>query len=127
MLFRNSYFLTWIRSRSMGSQTRRRMLKEMLKEMCRAALVLVALLIVAACTPQEATVRLKDEIPVDSAEIIHARFPCRSPDLHFFGYRFRVYLNKETGDGNICWDLLSRKWTWYILPEYKLSRLNVRK
>ena len=95
--------------------------------MCRAAVVLMILLISAACTPQEATLRLKNDLPVDSVEIIHARFPCRSPDLHFFGYRFRVLLNKEHGDGDICWNLLAQKWTWYILPEYKISRLNVRK
>jgi hypothetical protein len=92
--------------------------------MGRGAVVLVTFLILTACTPQEATVRLKDELRGDSVNIIHARFPCRSPDLHFFGYRFRVELKAEFGYGDICWDILSRNWSWYILPEYRLSRLN---
>src|SRR5215472_6519700 len=91
---------------------------------CRAALVLVTFLTVAACTPQEARVRLKEEIPADSVEIIHARFPCRSPEAHFFGYRFRIFVNKEVADGDVCWNLSSGKWSWYILPEYTLARLN---
>ena len=95
--------------------------------MCRGTVVLMTLLILAACTRQEATLHLKNDLPSYSIEIIHARFPCRSPDLHFFGYRFRALLNKEHGDGNICWNLSAQKWTWYILPEYELSHLNVRK
>jgi hypothetical protein len=26
--------------------------------------------------------------------------------------------------GDICWDVVARSWTWQILPEYPLSRLN---
>ena len=52
--------------------------------------VLAAFLILSACSREEATTRLKDDLPVEELRIIHARFPCWSPDLHFFGYRFRV-------------------------------------
>ena len=89
--------------------------------------VLAALLILSACTREEATTRLKDDLPVEELRIIHARFPCWSPDLHFFGYRFRVTLKGESGDGDICWNFSTRQWTWRILPEYRLSRLNPRK
>ena len=59
--------------------------------MCRpVCALLVAVLILGGCTRQEATARLNNDIPVDTLQIIHARFPCRWPDLHFFGYRFRV-------------------------------------
>src|SRR6516165_1669917 len=60
--------------------------------MRRAAAVLVAFLILSGCTREEARARLQDDIPADTIDIIHARFPCHSPDLHFFGYRFRVIL-----------------------------------
>ena len=95
--------------------------------MCRAAVVLMILLILAACTPQEAMLRLKNDLPADSIEIIHARFPCRSPEVHFFGYRFRILVNKEVAYGDVCWNLSSGKWSWYILPEYTLARLNARR
>src|SRR6266566_5015289 len=62
---------------------------------------------------------------VDEFEIIHARFPCRSPDMHFFGYRFRIGLKGEYAFGDICWDASAQKWTWQILPNYPLSRLNI--
>ena len=63
--------------------------------------ILAAFLILSACTREEATTRLKDNLPVEELRIIHARFPCWSPDLHFFGYRFRVTLKGESGDGDI--------------------------
>jgi hypothetical protein len=47
--------------------------------------------------------------------------------MHFFGYRFRIRLKGEHADGYICWDVSTRKWTWRILPEYPLSRLNIPK
>jgi hypothetical protein len=94
--------------------------------MRRVAAVLVTFLILGGCTRQEATARLKADLPVDTIEIIHARFPCRSPELHFFGYRFRISLKGEFSDGNICWNFSTRQWTWRILPEHSLSRLNPR-
>ena len=29
--------------------------------------------------------------------------------------------------GDICWDASAQKWTWQILPNYPLSRLNIHK
>jgi hypothetical protein len=49
-----------------------------------------ALLILTGCTRQEATASLRAELQVDEFEIIHARFPCRSPDMHFFGTDFEL-------------------------------------
>lgn len=94
--------------------------------MRRAAVALLAFLILGGCSREEATARLKDDIPVDAIDIIHARFPCRSPDLHFFGYRFRIGLKGEFSDGDICWNFSTRQWSWRILPEQSLSRLNPR-
>jgi hypothetical protein len=86
-----------------------------------------ALLILSGCTREEATASLRADVQVDELEIIHARFPCRSPDMHFFGYRFRIRLKGEYADGYICWNVSTGKWTWRILPEYPLSRLNIPK
>jgi hypothetical protein len=92
--------------------------------MRRPAAALLTFLILGGCTREEATARLKDDLPVDTVDIIHARFPCRSPDLHLFGYRFRIRLKREFSDGDICWNFSTRQWTWRILPEQSLSRLN---
>jgi len=96
------------------------------RPMRRAAAVLVAFLILSGCTREEARARLKDDIPADTIDIIHARFPCHSPDLHFFGYRFRVIQKGVHGDGDICWNLSTRQWSLRILPGQSLSRLNPR-
>src|SRR5262245_11510847 len=61
------------------------------------------LLILSGCTREEATASLRADLQADELEIIHARFPCRSPDMHFFGYRFRIRLKGEHADGYICW------------------------
>ncbi len=87
---------------------------------------LAAFLLLSGCTREEATARVKDDILADSFGIIHARFPCRSSGLHFFGYRFRVKVKGEFGEGDVCWNFSTRQWTWRILPEYRLSRLNPR-
>ena len=86
-----------------------------------------ALLILSGCTREEATASLRGDLQVDEFEIVHARFPCRSPDMHFFGYRFRIGLKGEYAFGDICWDASAQKWTWQILPDYPLSRLNIHK
>jgi len=86
-----------------------------------------ALLVLSGCTREEATASLRGNLQVDEFEIIHARFPCRSPDMHFFGYRFRIGLKGEYAFGDICWDASSQKRTWQTLPNYPLSRLNIRK
>jgi hypothetical protein len=93
----------------------------------KAAFLFAALLILSGCTREEAIAKLKADLQADEFEIIHARFPCRSPDMHFFGYRFRIRVEKEWADGEVCWDASARAWTWRILPQYPLSRLNVRK
>src|SRR6266487_1624822 len=80
------------------------------RPMRRAALALLTLLMLTGCTREEATARLKADLPADSVEIIHMRFPCRSPDLHFFGYRFRISVKGEFSDGDICWSFSSRQW-----------------
>ena len=85
------------------------------------------LLILSGCTREEATASLKADVQVDEFEIIHARFPCRSPDMHFFGYRFRIRLKDEYAEGDICWDVSAGKWTWRLLPKYPLSSLKIRK
>jgi hypothetical protein len=94
--------------------------------MRRAALALLTFLILSGCGREEATARLKDDLPVDTIDIIHARFPCHSPELHFFGYRFRIGLKGEFSDGDICWNFSTRQWSWRILPQQSLSRLNPR-
>src|SRR6266699_2665079 len=84
----------------------------------RAAAALLAFLILSGCSREEATARLKGDLPLD---IIHARFPCRSPDLHFFGYRFRIAIKGEFSEGEICWNFSSGQWSWRILPGQPLS------
>jgi hypothetical protein len=93
----------------------------------RVTATLVGALILGGCNQDAATARLANDIQPDKVEIIHARFPCRSPEMHFFGYRFRILVKTEMALGDICWDPLAKEWTWQILPEYGLSRLNLRK
>ena len=95
--------------------------------MPRAAILLATFLILVGCSQDEAIERLKRDLPVDSIEIIHARFPCRSPEIHFFGYRFRAQSKGVGALGDICWNSLTREWTWQILPEYEQWFLNIRK
>jgi len=73
---------------------------------------------------EEAIARLKNDIQADQIGIVHRRFPCRSPDVHFFGYRFRIIVKGGVAEGEVCWNFSTRKWTWRILPTYSLSRLN---
>ena len=96
--------------------------------MPRAAILLATFLILVGCSREEAIERLKRDLPVDSIEIAHARFPCRSPEMHFFGYRFRAELKgKGVAIGDICWNFLTREWTWRMLPEYQQWLLNTHK
>jgi hypothetical protein len=67
----------------------------------------------------------RGDLQVDEFEIVQARFPCRSPDMHFFGYRFRIGLKGEYAFGGFAGTLPAQKWTWQIL--LPLSRLNIRK
>jgi hypothetical protein len=94
--------------------------------MRRAVAALLAFLMLGGCSREEATARLKHDLPAETLDIIHARFPCHSPDLHLFGYRFRISVKGEFSDGDICWDLSTRQWSWRILPEHSLSRFNPR-
>ena len=94
--------------------------------MRRVAATFLAFLALSGCSREEARARLQGDIHADTIDIIHARFPCHSPDLHFFGYRFRVILKGEFGDGDICWNISTRQWSWRILPGQSLSRLNPR-
>jgi hypothetical protein len=93
----------------------------------RVTATLVGALILGGCNQEDATARLANDIHPDKVEIIHARFPCRSPEIHFFGYRFRILVKTEMALGDICWDPLAKEWTWQILPEHGLSRLKPRK
>src|SRR5947199_10745923 len=56
--------------------------------------ILAVGLISGSCSRDDALEHLRKEVPVDTIEIVHARFPCRSPDLHFFGYRIGVILQQ---------------------------------
>jgi len=47
--------------------------------MSRAAAALLSLLVLTGCSREEATALLKDDLPANTIDIIHARFPCRSP------------------------------------------------
>src|SRR5215467_1584655 len=94
--------------------------------MRRAAAGLVSLLLLCGCSREEAEARLKRDLPLDSVDIIHARFPCRAPGLYFFGYRFRIASKGEFSDGDICWSFSTGQWSWRILPGQPLSRLNPR-
>jgi hypothetical protein len=61
---------------------------------------------------------------VENIELVHARFPCFSPDFHLYGYRFRVHAKKsEWSYGDICWNVATRQWSWVTLPRYELSHL----
>jgi hypothetical protein len=87
--------------------------------------ILAMFLMLGGCSRDEALEKLNKEIPAAKIDIVHARFPCRSPDLHVFGYRFSAITEqRESGYGDICWDFARRQWTWQIMPEYGLSRLN---
>src|SRR5262245_5546073 len=101
----------------------------MIRRSTTAVLIVLfaTLSVLSGCTREEATASLRADVQPDEFEIIHARFPCRSPDMHFFGYRFRIRLKDENAEGDICWDVSTGKWTWRILPKYPLSRLNVCK
>ena len=92
----------------------------------RVTATLVGAVILSGCDQEDATARLANDIQPDKVEIIHARFPCCSPEIHFFGYRFRIYVKTEMALGDICWDPLAKEWSWQVLPEYGLSRLNPR-
>jgi len=94
--------------------------------MRRAAAGLVSLLLLCGCSREEAEARLKRDLPLDSVDIIHARFPCRALGLYFFGYRFRIASKGEFSDGDICWSFSTGQWSWRILPGQPLSRLNPR-
>src|ERR1700747_1870570 len=84
--------------------------------MRRAATTFLAFLALSGCTRGEARARFQDGIHA-------ARFPCHSPDLHFFGYRFRVVLKGEYGDGDMCWNMSTRQWSLRILAGATLSLL----
>lgn len=85
--------------------------------MRRVAAVHVIFVMLGGCTREEATARLKADLPAGYIYIIHARFPCRSSDLHFFGYRFRFTLEAEHGEGDVCWTYSTSQWAWQIRPE----------
>jgi hypothetical protein len=63
--------------------------------MRRAAATFLAFLALSGCTREEARARLQDDIHADTIDIIHARFPCHSPDLHFF--RLPISRHSEGG------------------------------
>ena len=81
----------------------------------RPAAAALTFLILCGRTREETTGRLKDDIRVDTIDIIHSRFPCRSPDLDFFCYRFQISLKGESaifqcdkGAGAFCRARVSR-------------------
>jgi hypothetical protein len=114
------------RAHIVDSMSVRREVTPRINAWCVTATV-VGALILGGCNQGDATARLANDLHPDKVEIIHARFSCRSPEIHFFGYRFRILVKTEMALGDICWDPLAKEWTWQILPEYGLSRLNPRK
>jgi len=75
------------------------------------------LLCVCGCTPEKARTHLHYALVVDRIEIVHARFPCWSPDLHLFGYRFRAIVKNGQTLGEICWDFSTGSWSsWQWAP-----------
>jgi hypothetical protein len=99
------------------------------KRVGRMAAVLAVFVAVSGCSREDAVEHLKKELPVDSIQIIHTRFPCWSPDLHVFGYRFNAILlqQREAGYGDICWSFSTRQWSWQMLPDSSLARFNPKK
>jgi hypothetical protein len=92
----------------------------------KLASAILSCLVLAGCARQDAITHLAPELPndVELIEIIHARFPCFSPDFHLYGYRFRVAPKGHLWSyGDICWNFSTRQWTWVILPGYELSHL----
>jgi hypothetical protein len=90
----------------------------------KAAAALLSCLVLGGCTGGDARTRLAQDLPnVENFELVHARFPCFSPDFHFYGYRFRVRTKADWSFGDICWNFATRQWTWVILPGYELSHL----
>jgi hypothetical protein len=79
-----------------------------------------ATLMLGGCNQDNATARLANDLHPDKVEIIHAQFPCRSPEIHFFGCRFRFLMKTEMALGDICWDPLAKEWTWQVLPRVLL-------
>jgi hypothetical protein len=91
----------------------------------KATAALLNCLVLGGCTGQDASTRLAQDLPnIEDIELVHARFPCFSPDFHLYGYRFRVKAKKSDWSyGDICWNFATRQWTWVILPGYELSHL----
>jgi hypothetical protein len=94
----------------------------------KTAAALLSCLLLGGCSGQDANTRLFQDVPtVENIELVHARFPCFSPDFHLYGYRFRVRAKKpEWSYGDICWNFATRQWTWVMLPGYELSHLTPR-
>ena len=86
--------------------------------------MLLSFLVLGGCMGQEASTRLTQDLRgVEAVEIIHARFPCFSPEFHLYGYRFRVRAKTDWSFGDICWNFSTRQWTWVMLHGYVLSHL----
>jgi hypothetical protein len=83
------------------------------------AAILSCLVLAGCSTGQDAIAHLAPDLPdVERIDIIHARFPCFSPDFHLYGYRFRVTSKKthQGSYGDICWNFSTRQWTWGDTP-----------
>jgi hypothetical protein len=91
----------------------------------KASAALLSCLVLGGCAGPDAITHLAPDLSkYGTVEIIHARFPCFSPDFHLYGYRFRVATKKPAWSyGDICWDFSTRQWTWVMLPGYELSHL----
>ena len=92
----------------------------------KPAAALLSCLVLGGCAGPDVITHLAPDLSkYGTIEIIHARFPCFSPDLHLYGYRFRVATKKpQWSYGDIRWNFLTRQWTWVMLPGYELSRLS---
>jgi hypothetical protein len=65
-----------------------------LKQLQHAGALITIFLVLVGCSPEEASAHLRRDLSVDLIEIVHVRFPCWSPDMYFFSYRFRARSNR---------------------------------
>src|SRR5262245_23136786 len=69
-----------------------------LKAIIGKAAALLSCLVLGGCAGPDAITHLTPDLSkYGTIEIIHARFPCFSPDFHLYGYRFRVATKKPHG------------------------------
>jgi hypothetical protein len=62
----------------------------------KTAAAVVSCLVLGGCAGQDAITHLALDVPnVERVDIVHARFPCFSPEFHLYGYRSSDVENKQ--------------------------------